>query len=321
MNVTTNQTFNAFPKLPADTRGRPCFLAGTISQKFQSSYFYYSNFVLTPLTALLGLWCFFSNLSVFFAIIRGRVRINAGLFTLCSLTLTDVLWAGIVVPLYLRFRVAEFISGQACANRKDWDNPFMVSAFFLCIFSTVGTLGVMSVDRYLAVSRPLWYKVNVRKRHTIFACSGVWLISALIVALKEIALVPLNVLELFEALYIAPIALLVIIFQVSSLVALRRHNHAVANINEAGAQVQNPLSAIERQLTVVTRHVVALLGIVILPVSLAVALSGILGINVSILVEPLFFPVATLWSGINPLLYYRGNDQIKQEITKLFKCR
>ena len=316
MNLTSSDA------LDAKGGTRPCFLKG-VPQDLQLNYFYYSNFVLTPVTALLGLWCFLSNGSVLIAILRGGLQIRAGLFTLCSLTLTDLLWAVLVVPLYISFRVAELKTGKVCANRSDWDNPFMVSSFFLCLFSTVGTLGVMSVDRFLAVSKPMWYKVVVKKRHTIFACCGVWFTSLSMVILKQAALLPRKVLELFEACYIAPICTLIIILQVLTLVQLRRHNNGVANMNEGGAQVPNPrqVNAIERQLAVVTRHVVALLGLMIVPISLSVVLSQIIGIQLSYFAEPLYYTIASLCSGINPVLYYRGNAQIREGVAKLVKCQ
>ena len=316
MNLTSSDA------LDAKGGTRPCFLKG-VPQDLQLNYFYYSNFVLTPVTALLGLWCFLSNGSVLIAILRGGLQIRAGLFTLCSLTLTDLLWAVLVVPLYISFRIAELKTGKVCANRSDWDNPFMVSSFFLCLFSTVGTLGVMSMDRFLAVSKPLWYKVVVKKRHTIFACCGVWFTSLSMVVLKQTALFPRKVLELFEACYIAPICSLIIILQVLTLVQLRRHNNGVANMNEGGAQVPNPrqVNAMERQLAVVTRHVVALLGLMIVPVSLLVILSEVIGLTLSYFAEPLYYTIATLCSGINPVLYYRGNAQIREGVAKLVKCQ
>lgn len=316
MNLTSSDA------LDAKGGTRPCFVKG-FPQDLQLNYFYYSNFVLTPVTALLGLWCFLSNGSVLIAILRGGLQIRTGLFTLCSLTLTDLLWAVLVVPLYLSFRVAELKTGKVCANRSDWDNPFMVSSFFLCLFSTVGTLGVMSVDRFLAVSKPMWYKVVVKKRHTIFACCGVWFTSLSMVVLKQVALFPRKLLELFEACYIAPICSLIIILQVLTLVQLRRHNNGVANMNEGGAQVPNPrqVNAMERQLAVVTRHVVALLGLMIVPISLSVVLSQIIGIQLSYFAEPLYYTIASLCSGINPVLYYRGNAQIREGVAKLVICQ
>ena len=316
MNLTSSDA------LDAKGETRPCFLKD-VPRDLQLNYFYYSNFVLTPITALLGLWCFLSNVSVLIAILRGGLQIRAGLFTLCCLTLTDLLWAVLVVPLYISFRVAELKTGKVCSNRSDWDNPFMVSSFFLCLFSTVGTLGVMSVDRYLAVSKPMWYKMAVNKRHTIVACCGVWFASLSMVILKQVALIPRKVLELFEACYIAPVSSLVIILQVLTLVKLRRHNIEVANMNEEGAQVPNPrqVNPMERRLAVVTRHVVALLGLVIVPISLSVVLSRITGINLTLFAEPLYFAIATLCSGINPVLYYRGNEQIREGVAKLIKCQ
>lgn len=321
MNLTSNDTSNTFANQTVERRTRSCFFTG-ISQALQLNYFYYSNFILTPATALLGIWCFLSNGSVLFVILKCRLQIRAGLVTLCSLTLTDLLWAALVVPLFLSFRVAEFVTGKACANRSDWDSPLMVSSFFLCTFSTVGTLGVMSMDRYLAVSRPMWYKSAVSKRHTIYACCGVWFGSLSIVILKQVALFPRKIVELLEACYVVPIASLIIIFQVMTLVQLHRHNNAVANMNEGGGQAQNAtfVNATERHLAVVTLHVVGLLGLVIIPIGLSVVLSSILEIKLTTFTEPLYFPLATLLSGINPILYYRGNPQIRDGIAKLVKC-
>ena len=319
-NVTSNNTKYAFPDRRTEGTTRSCFFSG-VPQDLQLNFFYYSNFILTPLTVLLGLWCLLSNGSVLIAILRGGLQIRAGLWYLCSLTLSDLLWAGLVIPVYIRFRVAELISGKACSNRSDWDNPFMISSFFLCIFATMGSLGVMSVDRHLAVSKPVWYKVAVKKRYAIFACCGVWVISLSVVVLKQVALFSRRTVEVFEAFYMVLFSALTITVQVLTLVVLRRHNNSIANAIQGGAQVNSPGIAVERQLAVVARHVVALLGLLIIPISLTVALSYFLQMKLNPFTEPLYFPLATLLSGINPVLYYRGNVQIREGIAKLVKCQ
>ena len=315
-NLTTNDSQYA-----AKQGGRPCFYAG-FSPNVQFQFLYYSNFVLTPITILLGLWCFLSNGLVLIAVLKGSLRIRTGLLYLCSLTLTDVLWGGVVTPLYIRFRIVEMITGKACMNRSDWDSPVMVISFFLCLFAMLGTLGVMSVDRYLVVTKPLWYKVNMKKRYAISACSAVWLMSTLLVVLKQVNLFPLKAVESFEAGYVICSSVMVIVIQLLTLVALRKHNNSVAQTMEESARV-NPVSAsnaAERQLAVTTRHVVSLLGICLIPIAFLVGLSNLIQLKVNIFTEPLYFPVATLCSGINPVLYYKGNLHIREGITKIVKC-
>ena len=317
MNSTANDTLGT-PKAQA---GRPCFSSG-IAVTLQFHFFYYYNFFLKPIIILLGLWCFLSNGLVLIAILRGRrLRMRPGFLLLCSLTLTDVVWGGMVTPMYVRFRFMELISGKACANRSD--SPLTEASFFLCLFSTLGNLGVMSSDRYLAVTRPMWYKTTVTMQHAIFACGGVWLTSISMVILRQVNVLPYKAVKYFEACFVILFSCLVIAVQILTLVTLRKHNNAVAQVMEESARV-NPATAnnaVERQLTATTRHVVSLLALLIIPTAFSVGLSQILQVKAKMFVGPLFFPFATLCSGINPVLYYRGNSQIKDGITKLVKCQ
>ena len=114
---------------------------------------------------------------------------------------------------------------------------------------------------------------------------------------------------------------LIIVLQLFTLLVLRKHNNGVANMVEGGAQGNGHGNAMERKLTILTRHVVVLLGIIIIPVGLLVVVSSILRMDLSPFAEPLYFALATLCSGINPVLYYRGNSQMRQGITSLVKCQ
>ena len=321
-NLTANVTQIVLPDLTEKSTGRPCFISG-ISQTVQRHFFYYSNFVLTPATTLLGLWCFLSNGLILIAILRGGLRIRPGFLLLCGLTLTDVLWGGLVTPVYVRFRIAELLNGKACSNRSDWDSPLMVTSFFLCLFSTLGNLAVMSADRCLAVSKPMWYKSTVTKQHAVCASGAVWLTSTAMVVLRQVQIFPQRALEVFEACYAVVSSCAIISVQLTTLVALRKHNNAVAQAMEESARVNAVTrnNTAERQLAVTTRHVVSFLALTILPVGFLVGLSQILSWNFNIFVEPLFFPIATLCSGINAVLYYRGNAQIRDGIIKLMKCQ
>ena len=320
-NSTTNDTLGVLPQL--EQLKRPCFYSG-ISQTFRSHFFYYSNFLLTPVTILIGLWCFLSNALILISILKGRLQIRPGFLMLCSLTLTDVVWGGLVTPMYVRFRVIELLDGKTCFNRRGLDDsPLMAASFFLCLFSTLGNLGVMSADRYLAVAKPMWYKTTVTKQHAIFVSSGVWLTSLAMAIQRQVNMFPRKALKKFEAFLAIFFSSLVITVQILTLVTLRKHNNAVAQVMEESARVNpvTPNNAIERQLTATTRHVVCLLVLLIIPMGSLVGLSLVLGLEASEFAKHFFIPITTLCSGINPVLYYRGNAQIKDGITKLVKCQ
>lgn len=308
--------------------GRSCFTPG-ISQTLQHDYFYYTNVVFTPVIALLGIWSVLSNGSVLIAILRGGIRIRPGFLLLCSLTLTDLLWGGLVTPLYLRFRIKEIIESYVCSNRSDWDDPLMTVSFFVCLFGTVGSLAVISLDRYLAVTKAMWYKVSVKLWHACLECVGVWLLSTFIVTAKITRIVPQNAIEAVEACFVIICACFIIIFQVLTLYALHKHNNTVAqDSGPAGpAQGNNPVNgsvtaSLERKLAVTTSWVVGELGLVLLPCAIVVIISKIfIKLPVSMLMEPLYFPISSLISSVNPILYHRRNPQIREGVSKLFKCQ
>ena len=321
-NTTANIPQIVLPDLADKQMVRPCFMSG-ISQTVQLHFFYYSNFLLTPATTLLGLWCFLSNGLILIAILRGGLRIRPGFLLLCGLTLTDVLWGGLVSPVYVRFRVIELVNGKVCSNRSDWDSPLMVTSFFLCLYSTLGNLAVMSADRYLAVAKPMWYKSTVTTQHAMCASGVVWLTSTAMVVLRQVQIFPRRALEVFEACYVAVSSCAIISVQLTTLVALRKHNNAVEQAMEESARVNAVTrnNTVERQLAVTTRHVICFLALIILPVGILVGLSHILSLDFNVFVEPLFFPLTTLCSGINAVLYYRGNSQIRDGIMKFVKCQ
>ena len=218
--------------------GRSCFVSG-ISQTFQRDYFYFTNVVFTPVITLLGIWSVLSNGSILIAILKGGIRIRPGFLLLCSLTLTDFLWGGLVTPVYLKFRFKEIVNGYFCANRSDWQDPLMVASFFLCLFGTVGSLAVISLDRYLAIAKAMWYKASVKLWHARIVCIGVWLLSSTIFTAKITRIVPRDAIEAVEAGYVIMSSCFTIIAQAFTLYALHKRNNIVAQITAPGAR-NNP---------------------------------------------------------------------------------
>ena len=306
--------------------GRSCFVPG-VSHTFQRDYIYFTNVVFTPVMLLLGIWSVLSNGSILIAILKGGIRIRPGFLLLCSLTFTDFLWGGLVTPVYLKFRFKEIVNSYYCANRGDWQEPLMTASFFLCLFGTVGSLAVISFDRYLAIAKAMWYKASVKLWHACSLCIGVWLLSSFIITAKITRVVPRGAIEVVEAGYVIISSCFTVITQVLTLYALHKHNNSVAQITgrvTTPGTGNNPAaitSAIERKLTVTTSWVVGELVLILIPCAIVVIISKIANIPFSMLMEPLFFPMSSLVSSVNPILYHQKNPQLRQGVSTLLKCQ
>lgn len=296
--------------------GRSCFVPG-ISQTFQRDYFYFTNVVFTPVITLLGIWSVLSNGSILIAILKGGIQIRPGFLLLCSLTLTDFLWGGLVTPVYLKFRFKEIVNSYYCANRGDWQDPLMAASFFLCLFGTVGSLAVISLDRYLAIAKAMWYKASVKLWHACLVCIGVWLLSSFIITAKITRVVPRDAIEAVEASYVIISSCFTIITQVLTLYALHKHNNSVAQVNGrvttpgAGNNSATITAAIERKLTVTTSWVVGELVLILIPCAIVVIISKITKIPFSMLMEPLFFPISSLVSSVKPNIVPPKKSSVK----------
>ena len=308
-----------------------CLVPG-ISVSFQKSYLYYTNY-LFPLSMLLSVWCFVANTAVIIGLFRSGIKtLRPGLLFLCSLTLTDILWGATVGPIDSGFRMKNTIEKQSpCGiDTKTKEMPMLL---FIVItnLGSILNLAVISIDRYLAVKRIVQYKFMVTRCRAIAACCVVWVISISIGILAQVDLlypqlpVPLKPLVYWSGIAILAVSVpLIAILQIMTICELRRHNNNVAEMMEEGGQ-GNPVPstnvANERRLTKTLTYVVGLLSLVFIPTAAALVASLITGKPLSRLTNPILFPLLTLSSGINPILYYRENEKVKQGILKLVKCQ
>ena len=308
-----------------------CLVSG-ISVSFQKSYFYYTNY-LFPLSMLLSVWCFVANAAVIIGLFRSGIKtLRPGLLFLCSLTLTDLLWGATVAPIDAGFRMKNTIEKQSpCGiDTKTTELPFILFIATTNLGSILN-LAVISIDRYLAVKHFSQYKFMMTRCRAIAACCVVWVIAITIGILAQVDLlypqlpVPLKPLVYWSGAAILAVSVpLIAILQIMTIRELRRHNNNVAEMMEEGGQA-NPVrtanAAIERSLTKALTYVVGLLILTFIPTAAALVATIITKKPLTHLMNPILFTLVTLGSGINPILYYRGNEKVKQGILKLVKCQ
>ena len=120
-------------------------------------------------------------------------------------------------------------------------------------------------------------------------------------------------------------ALVIIIFQIITIFLFRRHNNAVAQMMEDGGNQENSVSdqnaAAERELAKTTTYVVGIMGLFFIPMACATVTVIIVQKQVARFLQPFIIPLFTINSGINPLLYYRGNKRVRQAVFNLIKCQ
>ena len=92
--------------------------------------------------------------------------------------------------------------------------------------------------------------------------------------------------------------------------------------NQANS-VSNQTATAERELTKTTTYVVGILGLFFIPMACncAIVTGIIVQEQVARFLQPFIIPLFTINSGINRLLYYRGNKRVREAVFNLIKCQ
>lgn len=118
------------------------------------------------------------NLLVCLSVCLVRKLRRAPNFLLVSLAVSDLCVALLVEPLALHYElVGEWRLGRAACDM--W-----VAADVTCCTASILNLCMISVDRYLAITKPLTYGVRRRSRRTYLSIAGTWAMSALVSLFK-----------------------------------------------------------------------------------------------------------------------------------------
>lgn len=114
-----------------------------------------------------------ANILVIIAVLKDPFKDLKKPFTLLILNLavTDLIVGALVEPLsvYIHWREAHGLSINMA-----WLSQ---TAYFLCCTASLLSLAALTVDRYLAIARAVWYRANVSNSRVFVASIIVWLMS------------------------------------------------------------------------------------------------------------------------------------------------
>ena len=271
-----------------------------------------TNRLVLPLDILLALLSFTCNCLVLTAILRTRSLQHPSLLLLCSLSITDVLWAIFtIVKNTVTFTLEYFCPEGLGATGQG----FVV----LCMISTLGNLAIISRDRFLAVSKPWQYRNHVTRSRAVREMSVIWILSLIMAGIVACGVYfPLVVFlsrvvgTLLYALYI----LITICSYIGIFIANTRHR---TTMNQRHGGQTLAILQREKKLANTVGLILIVLCFTFLPAliaPIALLLAGYSSIGL-IPFRPFYHVFITLNGFLNPLLNYGRNGDVRRAVRGL----
>ncbi|XP_001624642.3 histamine H2 receptor [Nematostella vectensis] len=119
------------------------------------------------------------NILVIMAVVVNPYKDLRSPFTLliANLAVADFLVGALMEPLsiYIHYRESKGLSIQMA-----WLSQ---TTYFLCCTASLLSLAVLTVDRYLAITRPVWYRAEVSLKRVLLTSLATWVLSMAITSL------------------------------------------------------------------------------------------------------------------------------------------
>ena len=149
-------------------------LIPTLPEEIQHRVRDMANYVVRPLDMLLAVMSLVFNALICITVVRTKSLQRPSLLMLCSLSVTDLIYSQFSLYVNIKTLLIEYM---CLANLGLIDTMI----YTLCTGATLGTLAVISRDRYLAVTKPFWYRNHVTKLRAIKMSCIPWLISVVLI--------------------------------------------------------------------------------------------------------------------------------------------
>lgn len=275
-----------------------------------------SNHMVVPLNTLLAVMSFISNALVFITVTRTKSLQHPSLLMLCSLSISDLIWA-----LFTLVRNSfTLLHPYMCLKESIEKTCFSI----LCYLATLSNLAMISRDRYLAMSRPMWYRNHVRRSSTrvVKATLLTWLSSLfttlIVYILNKTATSTYSVKIIFIIIFLFYVVCIVMILlnYIRLFMANRRHSRNLR------IRAGNKRSAAEkeRKLTQIVSVILICFVFSFLPALISPVIIVALGLPLNPF-RPLNYLLLTFNGLLNPLLNYGRNREIRKAMLKMLGGR
>ena len=292
-----------------------CLIAG-IPEHVQHTIRDVTDLVVLPLDTLLALLSLTCNSVILLAVQRRRSIQRPSMLFLCSLSISDAIWATMAAINNTKFFI--FKNSYFCPMEF---SEVEVLAASLCFYSTLGSLVVISYDRLLAVSSPLRYRSHATRSLAIKRIILVWVIAAILsmpiaIAWQNDSTLLFSIVMYIESALCFSYALTIIGCYIGVLIANSRHG---ASLHLYGGPMRTVLER-EKKLTNTVGLILLVLCFSLLPVVMAPKVMEVtFGIDTREAAS--FYRIFITLNGVlNPLVYYGRNEDIRTAVRSLIRC-
>ena len=292
-----------------------CLLSSIPEDKRRTLYDV-SYFLVLPLDTLLATLSFICNSLIVAAVLRTRSIHRPSLLLLCSLSMTDVVWA--VFSLYKN--IQSFVSVDTCPRELKWSGEFF--PYFISAYSTLGNLALLSFDRLLALSKPLWYRASVTLAHAIKQILFVWLVSGIMAGFRAatMSFPSLRLKSLWSGfLWYAVCVSTTIFCYISILITNRRHRAVMAQYDGD----MRAILAREKRVAKTVGLIFTVFCFTFLPALTAPIVLILWGFsNEGMIPLRLFYLLFVTLNGLlNPILNCGRNQEVRIAVRKIIRCQ
>ena len=272
-------------------------------------------FVFLPLDTLFAVMSLICNSLIVASILRTRRIQRPSLILLCSLSMTDLTWAVFALYKNIQALTSKDICPKELKGRAEW------FTYLTTGLSTLGNLALISFDRLLALSKPLWYRTSVTRSRAVKQILLVWLVSLISagIAAASHSFPSLEFLKQRIILfwYVA-CSSTIICCCTGTLIANRRHRLAMVQYNgEMHATIKR-----EKRVANTVGLILMALCFTFLPAMLTPVVLLHLGYSRNTNPLRLFYAILiTLNSLLNPLLNYSRNEEVQMAVKIIIRCQ
>ena len=276
-----------------------------------------TNLVVLPLDTLLAMLSVTCNTVILVAILGVRSIQRPSLLLLCSLSTTDVIWAVFSAIHNTRFYILKNFCPKDLSDEE-------VFTCVLSLFSTVGSLAVISCDRLLAVNNPWWYRTHATRSHAVKQITLVWVVALAFAGMaagyRHNNSPLLWSLEVYlSCVFCVCYALTIIGCYIGVLIANCRHR---ASMHQYGGPMRTVLGR-EKKIANTVGLILLVLCFTVLPAMIAPFVLMNFGFSLADLIplRPFKFICFTLNGLLNPLSNYGRNDDVRRVVRSLIRCQ
>ena len=313
-NPTTNHS-SSLPYLACPVPG--------VSMEIQQQLQFVHNYILCPLSLMIVACSLLGNLFLIFSVMRLKAKAHHSLTYFSSLAVSDLIWS---IVQFCRC-VADYLGIYHCSPGRLRILFVLFGALSFC--GTLSNLIILSIDRYRAISKPLWYRTHMTQSRATRDAIITWLLSLMAACVISPTLMP-SFSQIQPYLYQASWIAFIIFVSVCNLVIIVCHvkifkatiGHRNNIISQCDAQQTAALQQREKKITKTLTLIMITFVISYFPPFVITNILRLMGyFPLSVFLGQLYVVLISLNGLLNPMICFVKNENLRGSLRDLFKCR